>query len=246
MGYDLVIRNGAIVDGSGLARYRADVGVKDGRIARIGRIAAPADEVVDAEGHVVAPGFVDGHTHMDAQLFWDELGSCSCYHGVTTAVMGNCGFTLAPCREAEADLVFRNLERAEDTSTAAPCWPASTGIGRPSRNSWPRWTPRPRASTMRLYRPCSTAYLCHGERAFEEEAGGDDLKAMEAHVREAVRAGALGFSTSRSPSHLTFRRPPGGEPRRRLLRSAAPCARHGRGGRRHLPARHGARRRTTR
>ena len=78
-----------------------------------------AGETIDAEGHVVTPGFVDAHTHMDAQIFWDQLGSCSCYHGVTTAVMGNCGFTLAPCREAEADLVFRNLERAEDISRSA-------------------------------------------------------------------------------------------------------------------------------
>ena len=77
MDASLAIKNGMVIDGSGLARYRADVGVKDGRIARIGRIAEPADQVIDAEGHIVAPGFVDGHTHMDAQIFWDELGSCS-------------------------------------------------------------------------------------------------------------------------------------------------------------------------
>ena len=120
MGYDLVIKNGLVVDGSGGARYRADVGVTGGRISKIGRISGgQAGETIDAEGHVVTPGFVDAHTHMDAQIFWDQLGSCSCYHGVTTAVMGNCGFTLAPCREAEADLVFRNLERAEDISRSA-------------------------------------------------------------------------------------------------------------------------------
>ncbi|RYD88258.1 MAG: hypothetical protein EOP61_33915, partial [Sphingomonadales bacterium] len=120
MAYDLLIKNGTVVDGSGLARYRADVAVKDGKIAAIGRMKGVlADEVIDAEGHIVSPGFVDGHTHMDAQIFWDPIGSCSCYHGVTTVVMGNCGFTLAPCREAEADLVFRNLERAEDLSPVA-------------------------------------------------------------------------------------------------------------------------------
>ena len=96
MAYDLAIENGLVVDGTGAPGYRADVGIRDGRIAAIGRIAEKAAQTLDAEGHVVAPGFVDGHTHMDAQVFWDALGSCSCYHGVTSVVMGNCGFTLAP------------------------------------------------------------------------------------------------------------------------------------------------------
>ena len=119
MAYDLVIRNGVVIDGSGLARYRADVGVRHGRIASIGRIRESAREVIDADGRVVAPGFVDGHTHMDAQVFWDPLGTCSCWHGVTTVVMGNCGFSLAPCARDDRHLVMRNLERAEDISADA-------------------------------------------------------------------------------------------------------------------------------
>ena len=119
MQYDLIIKNGTVVDGSGMPRYRADVGVIQGKIASIGRIRESAKEVLDAEGHVVAPGFVDGHTHMDAQIFWDPLGTSSCYHGITTAVMGNCGFTLAPCAAADKHMVVRNLQRAEDISPEA-------------------------------------------------------------------------------------------------------------------------------
>ena len=102
-----------------LARYRADVGVTAGRIATIGRIRESAREVIDAEGRVVSPGFVDGHTHMDAQVFWDPLGTSSCWHGITSVVMGNCGFTLAPCAAKDRHLVVKNLQRAEDISLEA-------------------------------------------------------------------------------------------------------------------------------
>src|SRR5438309_2150605 len=112
--FDLVIKNGMVVDGSGLPAYPADIGVRHGRIDTIGRIRERAREVIDADGLVVAPGFVDGHTHMDAQIFWDPLGTSSCYHGITTVVMGNCGFTLAPCAAKDKHFVVRNLQRAED------------------------------------------------------------------------------------------------------------------------------------
>ena len=204
MGYDLVIKNGLVVDGSGGARYRADVGVTGGRISKIGRISGgQAGETIDAEGHVVTPGFVDAHTHMDAQIFWDQLGSCSCYHGVTTAVMGNCGFTLAPCREAEADLVFRNLERAEDISRSAML----EGI------NW-QWETYPEYMDVIDALPKGinyAGYVGHsairtyvmGERAFEEEPTESDMEAMKHEVRSAINAGAMGFSTSRSPAHMT-------------------------------------------
>src|SRR5262245_37185608 len=119
MQYDLVIRNGMVIDGTGLPRYPADIGVRHGRIATIGRIRELARAVIDAEGRVVSPGFIDGHTHMDAQVFWDPLGTCSCWHGITSVVMGNCGFTLAPCSAADKHLVIRNLERAENIPAEA-------------------------------------------------------------------------------------------------------------------------------
>src|SRR4029079_11520604 len=110
MAFDLLVKNGMIVDGSGLPRYRGDIGVKDGKIAEIGRISGGARETLDAEGHVVSRGFVDGHTHMDAQIFWDPIGTSSCYQGVTSVVMGNCGFTLATWREARDDLLVPQLD----------------------------------------------------------------------------------------------------------------------------------------
>ena len=203
MEFDLAIRNGTVVDGSGMPRYHADVGVKDGVIARIGRITSPADRVIDAEGHVVAPGFVDGHTHMDAQAFWDPLGSCSCYHGVTTVVMGNCGFTLAPCRESETDYVFRNLERAEDISREAML----AGVDW-SWESYPEYLDAVEAAPKAIN---YAGYVGHsalrtyvmGERAFDAAATEDEQARMVRLVQESVRAGAIGFSTSRSPSHRT-------------------------------------------
>jgi N-acyl-D-amino-acid deacylase len=208
MPYDLVIKNGTVIDGSGLPRYRADVGVRDGRIVSIGRIRERAREVLDAEGHVVAPGFVDGHTHMDAQIFWDPLGTCSCWHGITSVVMGNCGFTLAPCAEKDKALVIRNLQRAEDISPEA----MNAGI------TWSWTTFREWLDTLQgLPKGINYAgYLGHsalrtyvmGERAFDGPAREDDLKAMEAELRDAIEAGAIGFTTSRSPSHETPDRRP--------------------------------------
>jgi N-acyl-D-amino-acid deacylase len=203
MPYDLVIKNGTVIDGSGLPRYRADVGVQQGRIVSIGRIRERAHEVIDAEGHVVTPGFVDGHTHMDAQVFWDPLGTSSCWHGITSVVMGNCGFTLAPCAAANKHMVVRNLQRAEDIPPQA----MEAGI------EW-RWTTFPEFLDTLESLPKGinySGYIGHsalrtyvmGERAFDQAATEDDLRAMEQELRDAVRAGAMGFTTSRSPSHET-------------------------------------------
>jgi N-acyl-D-amino-acid deacylase len=203
MGFDLVIRHGTIVDGSGAARYRGDVGIKDGRIVEIGRIRAVAQRTLDADGLVVAPGFIDGHTHMDAQVSWDRLGSCSCWHGVTSVIMGNCGFALAPCRPAEREWFARCLTAVEDIPTEAML----AGID---------WTwesfPEYLATIDRLPKAINYgAYIGHsalrmyvmGSRALTEVATEDDLTRMAAAVQEALRAGAMGFSSSRSPTHVT-------------------------------------------
>src|SRR5262249_31709827 len=204
MSYDLVIKNGTVIDGSGLPRYRADVGVRHGRITTIGRIRERAREVVDAEGHVVTPGFIDGHTHMDAQIFWDPLGSCSCWHGVTTVVMGNCGFTLAPARPSTRELVVRNLERAEDISAAA----MEVGIDW----SWETFReyldavdqlPKGINYAAQIGHSALRTYVM-GERAFEANASDDDLAAMERELRDALLAGAVGFTTSRFEAHRTM------------------------------------------
>ena len=208
MQYDLILKNGTVIDGSGLPRFQADVGISHGKIATIGRIRDGAREVIDAEGHVVAPGFVDAHTHMDAQVFWDPLGTCSCWHGITSVVMGNCGFSLAPCAEQDKLLVMRNLERAEDIA------PEAMEAGIP----W-SWTTYPEYLDAVDALPKGinyAAYIGHsalrthvmGERAFTQEASPADLEAMQREVRAAIQAGAIGLSTSRTHNHQT----PDGQP----------------------------------
>ena len=201
--YDLLIRNGTVIDGSGQPGYRADIVIQGGRIAAIGDVSGTARHAIDADGHVVTPGFIDGHTHLDAQMHWDPLGSSSCWQGVTTAVMGNCGFTLAPSSKSGRALVVRNLERAEDISGAA----MEAGI------DW-RWT------TFREYLdvvdslPKGINYGANighsalrtfvmGEAAFERKSTEDELALMRRELEDALAAGSLGFTTSRGEGHLT-------------------------------------------
>jgi N-acyl-D-aspartate/D-glutamate deacylase len=203
MGLDLAIKNGTIVDGSGAPRFRGDIGIQDGQIVEIGRIRSGAKQVIDAEGRVVSPGFIDGHTHMDAQVAWDPLGSCSCWHGVTSVIMGNCGFALAPCQPDQREWIARCLEAVEDIPTEA----MMAGIN---------WTwetfPEYLGNVDKLPKAINYgAFLGHsalrmytmGERSLSETASEDDLRRMGASISEALRAGALGFSTSRASTHVT-------------------------------------------
>ncbi len=199
--YDLVIRNGTVVDGTGLPKYRADVGINGNRIAAIGRIAERGKEEIDATGQVVTPGFIDGHTHMDAQVFWDPLGSCSCWHGVTTVVMGNCGFTLAPGSVDQRDMIISNIARAEDISAdamdAAIRWEWTS-----FREYMDAVDKQPKAINYAAQIGHS-ALRTHvmGARAFEQQATADDLGVMEHKLLDALDAGAIGFTSSRSTGH---------------------------------------------
>jgi N-acyl-D-aspartate/D-glutamate deacylase len=201
MEFDLVVRDGLIVDGTGSGPVRGDVGIVGDRIAVVGEVDGRGHKELDAQGLIVAPGFVDGHTHMDAQVFWDPLGSSSCWHGVTTVVMGNCGFTLAPVRPEERDLVVRNLQRSEDIPLEA----MEEGI----RWTWSSFSEFLDALDQLPKGINYAGSIGHsalrtwamGERAFEHTATEDELQAMARELRVALRAGAVGFSTSRSESH---------------------------------------------
>jgi N-acyl-D-aspartate/D-glutamate deacylase len=203
MALDLVIRGGTVVDGSGKPRFGADLGIKDGRIVEIGPVSSTAARTIDADGLIVAPGFIDGHTHMDAQVAWDPLGSCSCWHGVTSVVMSNCGFALAPCKPADRDWYARCLSAVEDIPTEA----MAAGID---------WTwetfPEYLATVERLPKAINYGmYIGHsalrmyvmGKRALSEKATEEDMSRMAAAVQEALKAGAMGFSSSRASTHVT-------------------------------------------
>lgn len=201
--FDLVIRGGTVFDGLGRSGERADVAIRDGVVAEVGRVSHTASRVIEAEGMYVTPGFIDGHTHLDAQIFWDPHGGSLGYHGVTSAVIGNCGFTLAPGRGEDSDLILRSIERSEDMSRQA----IEKGV------PW-TWSTFPEFVTAvdRLPKALNIAVqIGHsalraavmGERAFSDRASPAEIETMCRHVQEAVEAGATGFSTSRSPAHLT-------------------------------------------
>ena len=200
---DLLIKGGTVVDGSGAKRFVADVGISGGRIASIGRISDSARRVIDADGLVVAPGFIDGHTHLDAQVMWDPLGTCSCYHGVTSVVMSNCGFTLAPCKPADREWYASCLSYVEDIPAAA----MAAGIDW-TWETFPEYLAaverRPKGLNYAMYVGHSALRMyVMGRRALTDEASNDEIRAITRLVQEALRAGAVGVSTSLSHTHMT-------------------------------------------
>jgi N-acyl-D-aspartate/D-glutamate deacylase len=203
MKLDLLIKGGTIVDGSGAKRFAADVGVAGEEIVAIGRLTDSARRVIDADGLIVAPGFIDGHTHMDAQVMWDPLGTCSCYHGVTSVVMSNCGFTLAPCKPADREWYANCLSYVEDIPAAA----MSAGIDW-TWETFPEYLAavarRPKALNHAMYVGHSALRMyVMGRRALTDEARDEEIGAIARLVKEAMRAGAVGVSTSRTHTHMT-------------------------------------------
>ena len=197
---DLLIHGGEVVDGSGEPRRRADVGVRGGRIVEIGTVTGAAQRTIDAEGRIVAPGFIDIHTHYDAQAFWDPTLSPSPLHGVTTVVGGNCGFSIAPLDDASADYLMRMLARVEgiplESLEAGVPWNwGSTGEYLDQLSG----TLAPNAGFMVGHSALRRAVM--GKAATERNATADELTAMCALLRASLSAGGMGFSTSHGPVH---------------------------------------------
>ncbi|MDB5475416.1 MAG: D-amino acid aminohydrolase [Phenylobacterium sp.] len=200
--YDLVVRGGTVVDGAGGEPFEADVGVKDGVIAAVGKIAGAGAEEIDARGQIVIPGFVDIHTHYDGQATWDSHMQPSAWHGVTTVVMGNCGVGFAPCRPEDHDRLIRLMEGVEDI----PFPVLADGL------PW-NWESYPEyldALARRRFDVDIGSQLPHaalrvyvmGERGVDREPATEaDIAAMAAIAKRAMEAGAIGFGTSRTLNH---------------------------------------------
>jgi N-acyl-D-aspartate/D-glutamate deacylase len=204
--FDLIVRGGTLVDGSGGEPRKGDVAISGGKIAALGHVEGDADTVVDADGAAVTPGFIDIHTHYDAQIFWDRAVSISPWHGVTTVIMGNCGFGVAPTRAAHRDLILRTLEKVEGMSLDALY--AGLGTDWPFE-SFPQFLDAiaERGTMINVgalvgHTPVRTYVM--GEEATEREATGEEIAAMRALVAEALAAGAIGFATSKAPTHIGY------------------------------------------
>ncbi len=204
MAYDTVVKNGFVVDGTGMPGSRADVGILDGRIAAIGPLDGAGRDVIDANGHVVAPGFIDPHTHYDAQLFWDPLATPTSWHGFTSVLMTNCGFGIAPVEPEHREYIARLLAEVE----AIPLELIQGHV---------QWTWRSYAEYLGALEqvpgglgvnvmsqaPHSTIrYQVMGDDARKRPATADEIRAMQARVAECLDAGAFGVSSSWGPVHF--------------------------------------------
>jgi len=204
MAYDIVIKNGTVVDGTGAPRFRADVAVADGKIAEVGTVADSAARVIDAADLIVAPGFVDPHTHYDAQICWDPLITSSSWHGVTSLVMGNCGVGLAPCKPESHEIAAWDLVNVE----AIPFDVLGKGV------TWD-WQTFPeymdaaarRGSGINIGFMAALTPFRHfvmGEESMDRAATPEETAWIKALIKEAVAAGAFGFSTTNVAQHIGY------------------------------------------
>ena len=204
MAYDIVIKNGTVVDGTGAPRFRADVAVADGKIAEVGTVADSAARVIDAADLIVAPGFVDPHTHYDAQICWDPLITSSSWHGVTSLVMGNCGVGLAPCKPESHEIAAWDLVNVE----AIPFDVLGKGV------TWD-WQTFPeymdaaarRGSGINIGFMAALTPFRHfvmGEESMDRAATPEETARIKALIKEAVAAGAFGFSTTNVAQHIGY------------------------------------------
>src|SRR6267143_6558238 len=204
MSYDLLIKNGTVVDGTGAPRYRADIAVANGKIAEIGKISDSAKKVIDAADLIVAPGFIDPHTHYDAQICWDPLITSSSWHGVTSLVMGNCGVGIAPCKPEAREIAAWDLVNVE----AIPFDVLARGI------TWdwvtfPEYMDaadrrRPGINLAFLAPLTPFRHFVMGEASMDRAATTQETAQIHALLKGAVDAGAFGFSTTNILQHIGF------------------------------------------
>ncbi|HZT64193.1 MAG TPA: amidohydrolase family protein [Acidimicrobiales bacterium] len=198
---DIVLSGGTVVDGTGAPGRRADVAVADGRITAIGENLSGRRQL-DASGQVVSPGFIDIHTHYDAQVFWDPWLTPSSHHGVTTVVAGNCGFSIAPVRSPDVALLARTLQHVEDMSFDT----LSVGVPWDDFETFPQYLDAVERRGAALNYACYVGHTAvrlyvMGDDAYERPATGEEMAAMQRAVADAMAAGAIGFATSASPTH---------------------------------------------
>ena len=201
MEHDLIIKNGNIVDGTGSDAYSGDISIKDGVITEIGEVNGDAAEVIDAEGMTVSPGFVDIHTHLDAQIGWDPEMTPICWHGVTTALIGNCGLTFAPCKPEDVEILAGMMETVEDIPKQA----ILSGL----YWNWEHYGEyldtleelKPSLNVAGLVGHSAIRYYVMGDRSFDEQATEAEKQQMADIVEKAMKDGAVGFSTNRYEPH---------------------------------------------
>ena len=201
MAHEIVIRGGRIIDGTGAAAFMGDVGIDAGRITALGKVDGRGAREIDAAGHIVTPGFVDLHAHLDAQIGWDPTLTPVSWHGVTSVLIGNCGVTFAPCKPSDRELLAGMMETVEDIPkhailTGLPWSWEDYGGYLAARDQL-----RPGINVAGLVGHCAVRYYVMGERAVEEQATPDEVRRMAEVVGQSIDRGALGFSTHRDEPH---------------------------------------------